>query len=70
MIRPLTVVTLESPIKDSNTEFVANVVDNGIIPPVISFAKQAISGAQWSSSAAVYKETIIWIYHFNAIGFS
>lgn len=46
IIAPLAVITLESPIKGSNTEFEANVADNGIIPPVISFAKQAISGAQ------------------------
>lgn len=61
MITPLAVITLESPRKDSNTEFEANVADNGISPPVISFAKQAISGTQCSSSAAVYKEPIVLV---------
>lgn len=46
-------ITFESPMNESNTAFVANVAAKGIIPPVISLAKQAISGTQESSSAAV-----------------
>lgn len=39
-----------------NTASVANVAAKGTIPPVISFAKQAISGTQQSRSAAVCQE--------------
>lgn len=51
--QPLQPITLESPMNDSKTDFVANVAANGTIPPVISFAKQAISGRQESNSVAV-----------------
>lgn len=49
-------ITFESPTNALNTASVVNVAANGTIPPVISFAKQAISGLQQSSSAADWKE--------------
>lgn len=47
------VITLESPVNASNVASEANVAAKGMMPPVISFAKQAMSGSQSSISAAV-----------------
>ena len=45
--------TFESPINESNMASVAKVAAKGIIPPVISFPQQAMSGSQWIRSTAV-----------------
>lgn len=46
------IYTFESPTNASKTASVAKVAAKGIIPPVINFAKQAISGSQQTNSAA------------------